>query len=559
MAYQLSPGVLVQEKDISGIVPAVSSSRGAIVGQFKWGPVEDPILVSDEDQLVKIFGTPSSGATAAAYFFSAANFLAYSNALFVNRVVTTGARNASEGGEAETLLIKNRNSFEAMASIPEVGEFAAKYPGALGNSIQVSYADSATFTAWDYRNLFGYAPGTTEWVAERGGTGDELHIVIIDAGGLISGTAGTVLERFEGVSKAPGAVRFDGQSNYYMTVINDRSSHIWAIRVPDDLGNNWGTEVSDGLTYTPTVAPYDVTFQYGNDGTAVDTAELQAGWMQFQNAETYDVNLLITGPADDTTSTYVVANVAEIRKDAMAFISPPLASVTGADKVGEVTNWRDGLGVNTSYAVLDSGWKYQYDRYNRRYIWVPLNADIAGLCAQVDGQLDPWWSPAGFNRGFIKNVVKLAYSPSQTDRDVLYPLGVNPVVTFPGEGTILFGDKTAQTKPSAFDRINVRRLFIVLGKAAATAAKYQMFQFNDEYTRANFRSMVEPYLAEIKGRRGITDFLVKCDSANNTAEVIDRNEFVAEIYVKPARSINFVKLTLVATRTGVEFTEVVGQ
>jgi hypothetical protein len=556
MAYQLSPGVLLQERDISGIIPAVSSSRGAFVGQFTWGPVEDPVIVSDEDQLVQIFGQPPSDAQQAAWFWSAANFLAYSNALFNVRVVQQGARNASVDGELESLLIKNSTQFDGMASFPAVGEFCAKYPGVLGNSILISYADQATFAAWEYRSLFGYAPGTTDWVADRDASQDEMHVVIIDAGGSITGTAGTILERFEGVSKADGAIRFDGQSNYYVDVINQRSAYVWALDVP--AATNWGTSAAEDKEYDLTEDAFEERLQYGNDGTAITTSELQTGWDIFENAETYDVNLLITGPAEGADGAYV-SEIAVKRRDAIAFLSPPLAAVTGVDKRTAVVSWRDGLNVNTSYAVLDSGWKYQYDRYNRRYVWVPLNADIAGLCAYTDEIRDPWWSPAGFNRGFVKNVVKLAYSPSEADRDTLYPLGVNPVVTFPGEGTILYGDKTAQRKPSAFDRINVRRLFIVVGKAVSTAAKYQLFQFNDEYTRANFRAMVEPYLAEIKGRRGITDFMVRCDSTNNTPEVIDRNEFVAEIYIKPARSINFVKLTLVATRTGVEFSETIGQ
>lgn len=560
MAYQLSPGVLIEERNISGIVPAVSSSRGATVGQFKWGPVEEPVLISDEDKLVHIFGAPAVDATRARWFFSAANYLAYSNALYVARAINSNARNASVTGEIESLLIKNKTHFENYGSIPDVGEFAAKYPGDLGNSISVHYADSTDYETWDYAGFFGYAPGTTEYAETRGASGDELHIIIIDELGMITGTKGAVLEQFEGVSKALGAVRFNGQSNYYLDVLNDRSEYVWGLSVPADVDDpeliyNWGTDATDGKVYTATPAVFAATLLYGADGSAVDDDDLQAAWTLFQNAETYDVSLLITGTAPEVTATWVVDNVALTRKDAIAFISPPLASVTGSNKATAVSAWRNTLMVNTSYAVLDTGWKYQYDRYNRRYIWVPLNADVAGLCAQVDEQLDPWWSPAGFNRGFIKNVVKLAYSPSESDRDVLYPLGINPVVSFPGEGTILYGDKTSERKPSAFDRINVRRLFIVLGKSVATAAKYQMFQFNDEYTRANFRSMVEPYLAEVQGRRGITKFFVKCDSANNTGEVIDRNEFVAEIYVQPARSINFVKLTLVATRTGVDFTE----
>jgi len=243
----------------------------------------------------------------------------------------------------------------------------------------------------------------------------------------------------------------------------------------------------------------------------------------------------------------------------MVFVSPELVDVynNAGDEADDIVSFRTTL-TSSSYAVLDSGWKYQYDKYNDKYRWIALNADVAGLCARTDAIADPWFSPGGLNRGQIRNVVKLAYSPDNTDRDTLYKAGVNPVVAFPGEGTVLFGDKTLLAKPSAFDRINVRRLFIVLEKAIALAAKYQLFEFNDAFTRAQFRNLVEPFLRDIKGRRGIYDFRVICDETNNTGEVIDRNEFVADIYIKPARSINFISLNFIATRTGVAFEEIVG-
>jgi phage tail sheath protein FI len=286
--------------------------------------------------------------------------------------------------------------------------------------------------------------------------------------------------------------------------------------------------------------------------------ELIAAYEQLENAELIDVNLLICGPHGSTVSSAVIDIAAE-RLDCMAFVSPELADVynNAGDEADDILTFRNTL-TSTSYAVLDSGWKYQYDKYNDKYRWVPLNADVAGLCARTDAIADPWFSPGGLNRGQIKNVVKLAYSPDKTDRDTLYKKGVNPVVSFPGEGTVLFGDKTLLAKPSAFDRINVRRLFIVLEKAIATAAKYQLFEFNDAFTRAQFRNLVEPFLRDIKGRRGIYDFRVICDETNNTGEVIDRNEFVADIYIKPARSINFISLNFIATRTGVAFEEIVG-
>jgi phage tail sheath protein FI len=259
--------------------------------------------------------------------------------------------------------------------------------------------------------------------------------------------------------------------------------------------------------------------------------------------------------------------VAEARKDCIAFVSPQKVSGgpiigTNSDAVEAMLLYKNGDGnlvtslPSSSYVVYDSGFKYQYDRYNDVYRWVPLNGDVAGLCARTDYTDDPWFSPAGFNRGQVKNVVRLGYNPRKADRDTLYVNGINPVVSFPGQGVVLYGDKTGLDKPSAFDRINVRRLFITLEKAISTSAKYQLFEFNDSFTRANFRNQVEPFLRDVKGRRGITDFKVVVDETNNTPEVIDTNRFVASIFIKPARSINFVQLDFVATRTGASFEEI---
>jgi phage tail sheath protein FI len=290
----------------------------------------------------------------------------------------------------------------------------------------------------------------------------------------------------------------------------------------------------------------------------------------FQNSEAYDISLVLAGKASKDVANYIIGSVCEPangvnsgRGDCVAFISPESITtgdvIVGSDseQITATNAYRNAL-TSSSYAVLDSGYKYQYDRYNDKYRWVPLNGDIAGLCARTDYTNDPWWSPGGLNRGQIKNVVKLAVNPTKAQRDLLYKNGVNPVVTFPGEGTVLFGDKTLLAKPSAFDRINVRRLFIVMEKAIATAAKYQLFEFNDSFTRAQFRNLVEPFLRDVQGRRGIIDFVVKCDESNNTGEVIDRNEFVADIFVKPNRSINFITLTFVAARSAINFTEIGG-
>jgi phage tail sheath protein FI len=313
------------------------------------------------------------------------------------------------------------------------------------------------------------------------------------------------------------------------------------------------------VTFTNIGKPETVSLVGGvSDDVLTDSAAI-TGYSLFANTELVDVSLIPLGGASQATQIYVINNVAEARKDCMAFMSPALADVLNAVGIeaNNIIAVRNAL-PSSSYAALDSGWKYQYDRYNDVYRWIPLNGDSAGLCARTDFTNDPWWSPAGFNRGQIKNVIKLAYSPNQTDRDRLYPIGVNPVVSFKGQGTILYGDKTMLSKPSSFDRINVRRLFIVLEKAIATASKYQLFEFNDPFTRAQFRSFVEPFLRDVKGRRGIADFLVVCDETNNTGEVIDGNRFKASIYIKAARSINFIELQFVSTPTGAQFSEVVG-
>ena len=556
MAFQLSPGVLVVEKDLTNVVPAVATSIGGFVGEFQWGPVLEPVTISSEIELVKTFGKPND--TTATSFFSAANFLSYSNNLKVVRVVGTAARNAVSSGTA--VAINNEEAWEASYASGQasVGEFAAKYPGALGNSLKVSMADSATFTGWAYEDEFDAAPSTSAYVSGLSGADDELHIIVVDEDGLISGTAGTILEKFANVSKAADAKTSEGAANYYVEVLSG-SRYIWWMdhTTSVEAGDTaWGSNAA-GTTFKTmsTVVTRSLT---GGVDASPSTGNVQTGYDEFANAELIDVNLLVMGPHGATVANDAIA-IAEDRKDCMVFISPELADVynNAGDEATDVVAFRNTL-TSSSYAVLDSGWKYQYDKYADKYRWIPLNADIAGLCARTDTIADPWFSPGGLNRGQIRNVVKLAYSPDKTDRDTLYKSGVNPVVSFPGEGTVLFGDKTLLGKPSAFDRINVRRLFIVLEKAIATAGKYQLFEFNDAFTRAQFRNLVEPFLRDIRGRRGIYDFRVVCDETNNTSEVIDRNEFVADIYIKPARSINFMQLNFIATRTGVSFEEVAG-
>ena len=446
------------------------------------------------------------------------------------------------------------------------GEWAAKYPGTFGNSIQVSMADSATFTNWAYAAQFPTAPSTSTYASNVGGSNDELHIVVVDQDGLWTGAPGTILEKFAYVSKASDAKQSNGTNNYYKNVINSTSKYIyWMDHTTSTVTtSNWGSAAqigSVGTTFVSLSAAVTNSLSGGTDDLAVTDGALMNAWALFADDAQYDISLLPVGAASATVAQFVISSVAETRLDCVAFISPQDTSTgspivgSGATATTALIAYRNLLS-SSSYAVLDSGYKYQYDRYNDKYRFVPLNGDVAGLCARTDNTNDPWFSPGGLNRGQIKNVVKLAVNPNKADRDVLYAQGVNPVVTFPGEGTVLFGDKTLLAKPSAFDRINVRRLFIVLEKAIATAAKFQLFEINDSFTQAQFRNLVEPFLRTVQGRRGVTDFKVVCDGSNNTGEVIDSNNFIADIYVKPARSINFITLNFIAARSSISFTEI---
>lgn len=641
MAIQLSPSVVVQEKDLTNVIPAVATSVGATIVDAAWGPVMDPYTIDSETSLVTVFGKPN--ATNATSWFTAANFLSYASNLIVVRTDTSGQKNAvstltgtvstltidvggsgyttapllsiaapvtvggttatataeiSVGGVVTEVTITNPGSgyltapvvtvlgTNTTASISSaitqtgaklnnetdylayynaggvpVGQWIAKYPGTAGNSITVSMADASTWAAWAYKGNFDSAPGTSAYIATAGGSADELHVAVIDKDGKWTGTAGAVLETFSFVSKAANAKKEDGGTAYYKNVVNTQSKYIWWANHPT-VGTNWGAG-AENVAFASLTTQNSSNLSGGVDDFTSTNGEKIAAFELLSNDEQYDVNLVMCGKADATVANYVIQSVAEMRKDCVAFVSPQNVSNgevlagTASSVADAIVTYRNAI-TSSSYGVIDSGYKYQYDRYADQYRWIPLNGDIAGLCARTDFTDDPWFSPAGLNRGQIKNVVKLAYSPRKTDRDTLYKAGVNPVVAFPGQGVVLFGDKTAQSKPSAFDRINVRRLFITLEKAIATAAKYQLFEFNDGFTRAQFKNIVEPFLRDVKGRRGVTDFLVVCDETNNTGEVIDTNRFVADIYIKPARSINFIQLNFVATRTGASFSEIAG-
>jgi phage tail sheath protein FI len=558
MAFQLSAGVNVSEVDLTTVIPSVATSIGAFAGPFAWGPANEVITISDEVRLASTFGKPNN--INYPYWFSAANFLAYTNNLKIVRAVNTAqTRNATAN---TAVLIENEDVYDAVyasGSSNTYGTFAARYAGALGNSIEVSVADSNTFSSWAYANQFTEAPGTSSYTASQGGSNDELHVIVIDEDGVITGTQGSILEKYSFVSKASDAKDDSGNSNYYPNVIGAQSQYIYWMDHPFAEGANatWGSTAS-GTGFANLTSNVTASLSGGDDGT-ISTANVVTAYDSFDSAESVDIALVISGPANATIATDLIS-MCESRKDCLVFLSPERSDVVNnpGDEVTDTVAYRNTL-TSSSYAVLDGNWKYQYDKYNDVYRWVPLNGDIAGLCARTDLERDPWFSPGGLNRGIIKNVIKLAYNPTKTNRDDLYVKGINPVVSFQGEGTVLFGDKTMLSKPSAFDRINVRRLFIVLEKAISRAARFSLFEFNDQFTRAQFVALVEPFLRDVQGRRGITDFRVVCDETNNTGEVIDRNEFVGDIYIKPARSINFIQLNFVAVRTGVSFDEVVGQ
>lgn len=567
MAFQLSAGVNVSEIDLTTVIPSVATSTGAFVGPFAWGPCSEVTTISDEVRLVSTFGKPDSNNYE--YWFSAANFLAYGNNLKVVRAVDATSPVKSNNATANTgvgVLIKNSDDWTANQQGNADGTnngWAARFPGALGNSLKISLADGGSYANWAYASQFTATPNTSTYVASKGNSNanDELHIVVVDEDGLFSGTAGTVLEKYPFVSKASDAKDDSGNSNYYKNVIAAQSQYVHWLAHPATAnlssGTAWGSTANSSAFKTTTA---NITFSLsgGTDGN-VGTSQITTGWDLFKNAESVDISLCVTGTGNSTIATYVISNIVETRKDCIAFVSPTKASVVnnpGSEAAAAVT-FRNSL-TSSSYAVIDSGYKYQYDKYADLYRWIPLNGDIAGLCVRTDTERDPWFSPGGLNRGVIKNVVKLAWNPTKTERDTLYVAGINPVVSFPGEGTVLFGDKTMLSKPSAFDRINVRRLFIVLEKAISRAARFSLFEFNDQFTRAQFVAIVEPFLRDVQGRRGITDFKVVCDDTNNTSQVIDSNQFVGDIYIKPARSINFIQLNFVAVRSGVSFNEVVG-
>ena len=693
MSFLVSPGVHVREIDLTNVVPAVATSIGAIASAFEKGPVGSIVNITSEEELIQVFGKPQNDSNQFENWFTAANFLGYTDALKVVRC-ESGITNATANGAG--LLIRDNDHYDNDFDNGQgsVGEWAARTAGTHGNAIGVSicanataYEQTAVTTTsgleaagqtiisvtdesvfnvgdivnfgetgnieyettsisssdstitikllddvnggglqnqissgtnirrrWRFYDLFDGAPGTSSYATERGrGTNDEMHIVVYDYTGEQSGfdvdsngnRTNGVLETYANLSKNINAKSPQGDSIYYPYKIRKSSSFVYwtdhntagvnwgtdidanignivlnstngsadagdKIQLEDGTGDSGSIEMEDGSSaYSALNTPTKSELDGGTDDYAVTAGELDTGYGKFEDVESEDINLVLGGKgggAGDTASSQdthvtMLTTLVEKRRDCIALVSPYRSATVGvSSSVTQTSNVVDAFDLcpSSSYVVYDSAYKYQYDKYNDVFRFVPCNGDTAGLCANTDNVADAWFSPAGYNRGGMRNAIKLSYNPKKAERDQLYRARVNPVVNFPGQGVTLFGDKTALAKPSAFDRINVRRLFLVLEKAIATAAKFQLFEFNDEFTRAQFRNLVEPFLRDVQGRRGITDFSVVADGSNNTGEVIDRNEFVADIFVKPARSINFITLNFIATRTGVNFSEVGG-
>ena len=564
-----SPAVVIKEVDLSGVVPNVQSTMGAIVGNYRWGPVETRERISDESQLAATFGNPDD--THSIDFHTAAYYLRYSSDLTVTRTVN-GAINAHDNvnASADNPLVKNRDNWDdQIASRDSDGHtFIAKWPGEMGNSLKVSVcpAHTASFAGWAYKSSFDNQPGTSATASDLNASNDEIHIVVIDTLGNF-GAKGAVLETFPFVSLATNSKQADGSTNYAVNVVNNASQYVWMAGFEtafSDVGaGTTADNADDFILSSPAVKEYQMAG--GTNSAALTPAGVATGFDLYEDQDTVEVDFLVApsmnSRTDHTTVVNDLAAIAIARKDCVAVASPARSDVVGLADANTITTNIETTAdtfTATSYLVADSNFLKVYDKYNDKYIHIPAASSTAGIMSASDANAAPWVSPAGARRGSYLGVTNLAYSPTKAQRDTLYKASVNPVANIPGQGVLLFGDKTHMNRPSAFDRINVRRLFLTVERAIGEAAKNVMFELNDEFTRAEFVNIVEPLLREIKGRRGITDFKVVCNETNNTAAVIDRNEFVANVFIKPARSINFITLNFVAVRSGVEFEEVVG-
>ena len=576
-----SPAVTVKEIDLTGSVPNVQTSTGAIVGNFGWGPVGEAILVSDETGLVSVFSAPTDDNTVD--FHSAAYFLRYSNSLYVVREQDGTAKNALAQHSTLTLdaqKIDDLDAFEALSLDSGDGAFLAKYPGAIGNSLKVSIVgsdndDAATnFNAWAYKSQFDAKPASSSFVSALGGKNDEIHIAVIDEGGLITGIAGSVLETFPYLSVAKNAKNSEGSSIYFKDVLKNQSQWVYAgvghsdatASSSDFMGSLWGTNAVQGTqdfkaTHAWSSSQSDWSFSGGVTTSSLSSSDVLRGFDNFEDVDNIEIDFLIAPESStDSIATTVVNDLiatAELRKDCVAVASPSRTAVVTTSTNAAVLACNNTY-TKSTYFVQDNNFLKVYDKYNDKYIKIPACSSTAGLMAATDLVAARWFSPAGSRRGRYLGITDIVLSPTKTERDALYKVGINPIANIPAEGIMLFGDKTNSSRPSAFDRINVRRLFLGIERAIGAAGRNVMFEFNDEFTRAEFVNIVEPFLREIKGRRGITDFRVVCDATNNPPSVVESNRFVASIFVKPAHSINYVTLNFVAVRTGVEFEEVVG-
>ena len=572
-----SPGVHIREIDLTGVAPNVQSTTGAFVGDFRWGPSDTPVLISNENELVSIFGSPASKPSDAQDFWSAAYFLKYSGSLYVVRGNSSTVHAATKrplmeldsDGTTENPVLDSDGSVVYIDGTPS---FKAKYSGKLGNALSVHICPaSPTNAGWDnwsatigadkrkVKSLFDEKPGTSDWAAQHGGENDEVHVAVIDRTGEFTGTPGTVLELYPFASVAPNALNPQGGPLYIKDWVNSSSSYIEFLEFSGDPADlPWGLSAGQE-TSLDTPKNYASEFAgYAHFVEASETTMGVADYSHFEDVESIEVDFLISPAGDKDTVENLVA-IAEGRKDCVVVASMELSDVTSTsatwsqdlvDKYGEYTS--------SSYLFMDSNHIKVYDKYNDQYVTIPAASSTAGIMAAADLVSAPWFSPAGQRRGNYLGVTDVARSYNKSERDTLYKASINPITAMPGAGVMLFGDKTFLRRPSAFDRINVRRLLLVLERSISQAGKNVMFEFNDEFTRAEFVNIVEPLLREVQGRRGITEFRVVCDETNNTPAVIDRNEFVASIFIKPARSINFVQLNFVAVRTGVEFEEVIG-
>lgn len=585
MAEFASPGVISTERDFSATVQMLGTATGGTVINSKWGFADYEMIVANEDELVNLAGKPTDQNFRD--WFAAANFLKYTSALRWVRVVDeeTALNAAAGNGSVAGILIKNKAHLDVVRSVSSITQaFAAKCPGALGNSIGISIADAATFADWEYESLFDTAPNSSGPLSSNTAEAlDEVHVVVTDVLGLFSGVPGSVLETYPYLSKARDAKGVNGESSYYINYLNNTSNYVWGLTpiasaelvTEGDDPQNPGTPIT--LDVSPVGAnltdgkPFAVfkdaiTYQFagGADGDTPGKDDYINAFDVLTTPDDTDIALLFAGGCGNDTnqpdvSNHVLASTAK-RGDMLGFVSPKFSDVVGALKTAVTKNiiaTKNALANKDSYGVMTTGYKLQYDRYNDMNRWVPGNGDDAGLCARAENEFDVWVSPAGFNRGHYVDCLQLAFNPDKNARDELYRENINPVATFPKDGTILYGDKTLQAKNSAFSWIGIRRLFNYLRKSIQASAKYSLFEFNTQFTRQAFKDQVEPILREIKGRNGIFDFYVRCDETNNTPTVIQKGEFLADIIIKPQYSIQGIRLSFTAVRREVNFDEVI--